>query len=39
MDYIFLFKWLLAVSPIAVVLVLMIGFNWGVVSIIFRFYI
>jgi lactate permease len=29
MDYIFLFKWLLAVSPIAVVLVLMIGFNWG----------
>ncbi|KIX12843.1 L-lactate permease [Dethiosulfatarculus sandiegensis] len=29
MDYVFLFKWLLAFSPIAVVLILMIGFNWG----------
>ena len=29
MDFLFLFKWLAAFSPIGVVLILMIGFNWS----------
>ena len=29
MDIMFIIKWLCAFSPIAVVLILMIGFKWG----------